>query len=295
MRRRCKTTSVVTIAIIHCAQDIIDEHPEFYLDKIQATICIRLSIFLSITTIYRILKDRLGYTLQVCYDSAAQKNANEQAVYQTADQLVFVDETHKDKHGLRRRKAWGPRNSGGIALRRWFKNEVRYTTIAALDVNGFIESTIDCVLRTNISTEGASGTVDGEYFEGWVKDYLCPILGDYSKGEACSMVVMNNASTHMDGKVADMIRDTGAYLLYTTPYSPDLNPIELAFNIYKSQLKRSETAFKFDWFGTHVKSIEHINRDIVVKEFRQCGVPTSEDILTSTEETIPLIALSYSL
>ena len=120
MRRRCKTTSVVTIAIIHCVQEIIDDHPEFYLDKIQATICIRLSIFLSITTIYRILKDRLGYTLQVCYDSAAQKNANEQAVYQTADQLVFVDETHKDKHGSRGMKAWGPRDSGRIALRRWF-------------------------------------------------------------------------------------------------------------------------------------------------------------------------------
>ena len=63
-------------------------------------------------------------------------------------QLVFVDETHKDKAASRRRKAWGYRNSGGISIKQWFKNEARYTMIASLDINGFIPSTLDCVCCT---------------------------------------------------------------------------------------------------------------------------------------------------
>ena len=301
MKRKYTYSSTITSSLVRCIKDIVDEHPEFYLDEVQATICTRLSLYISISTIYRILKDKIGYTLQVCYESAAQRNENERALYRTAleclvsraDQVVFVDETHKDKHASRRRKAWGPRNSGGIALKRWFKNEVRYTMIAALDINGFIESSIDCVQRTEISSEGASGTVDASYFEGWVKNNLCPLLGDFSKGEPRSIVVMDNASTHMDGKVAQMIKDTGAYLLYTAPYSPDLNPIELGFNVYKSQLKRNETQFKFDWFGTHLVALEHVDRDICIKEFRRCGVPMSEKEYTSSEANIAAITLLF--
>ena len=163
--------------------------------------------------------------------------------------------------------------------------------IAALDIDGFIDSSIDCVQRTEQSSEGASGTVDSEYFEEWVKNCLCPILGDYSKGEARSIVVMDNASTHMDSKVGELIRGTGAYLLYTAPYSPDLNPIELCFNIYKSYLKKHEQLFKYDWYGTHLIALEHINRDIVINEFRRCRVPNSHEVLTSSEMNKLAIAM----
>ena len=90
-----------------------------------------------------------------------------------------------------------------------------------------------------------------------------------------------------------MIKDTGAYLLYTAPYSPDLNPIELGFNVYKSQLKRNETQFKFDWFGTHLVALEHVDRDICIKEFRRCGVPMSEKEYTSSEANIAAITLLF--
>jgi len=306
LRHKLKRTSTITEEVVQCVQGIVDEHPEFYLDEIQMAVCTRLRVFISQTTLWRVLTVKLDYSLQTCYESAIQQNENERALYQTAldclvsdaNQLVYVDETHKDKQASRRRKAWGHRNSSsGVAVKRWFNNDVRYTMIAALDINGFIPSTIDCVKRNEISSEGAAGTVDGSYFEEWVEYSLCPTLGDYAKGEARSIVVMDNASTHMDGRVAHLIRATGAYILYTAPYSPDLNPIELTFNIYKSQLKRHEREFRCDWYGTHLKALEHINRDMCIKEFRRCGVHASMDILTTHEyeKTVAVLASAFYL
>ena len=94
----------------------------------------------------------------------------------------------------------------------WFQSVVRYTLIAAADINGFIVSACHTVLRDTISDEGAAGTVDGDYFLYWVKNYLCPVLGNYERGEPRSIVYMDNASTHMADEVEDAIRGVGAIL-----------------------------------------------------------------------------------
>ena len=93
-------------------------------------------------------------------------------------------------------------------MRRWFKSEVRYTLIGVADVNGFIESACQTYIRDEISDEGAAGTVTREIFEDWVEKQLCPVLGDYLKGEKRSVVLLDNASTHMSQKVVDLIDGT---------------------------------------------------------------------------------------
>ena len=285
---RCLPTKIITPAIIRSVKQIVDDHPEYYLDEIQNELCHRMNILLSISALHGILTNKLGYTLQVCYEAAAQRNEGERALYNSAlhaltsnvNQLVFVDETHKDRLASRRRRAWGRRNSGGIALIRWFKSSVRYTMIAAMDIDGMIDSSIDCVKRTGNPDQ--NDTVDCEHFEFWVENYLCPALGSFAKGEARSIVVMDNAATHMSERVGQLVRGTGAYLLYTAPYSPDLNPIELCFNIYKSQLKRNSIDVQVDWYQAHLRVLDTITRDVCIQEFHRCGVPFSND--TTTDE-----------
>uniref|UniRef100_A0A7S3V5Z9 Tc1-like transposase DDE domain-containing protein n=1 Tax=Chaetoceros debilis TaxID=122233 RepID=A0A7S3V5Z9_9STRA len=302
--KKFKRTKVVTEDIVQCLKLITEEHPEFYIDEIQMAVCVQKRVFISEATLTRVLKEKLGYSLQVCYDSALQRSQSQRALYKAslkglvrnANQLIFVDETHKDKAASRRRKAWGIRNSGGIGIQRWFKNEARYTMIASLDINGFVPSTIECVLRDEISAEGAAGTVNAGYFEIWVEHFLCPVLGNYANGEPRSIVVLDNASTHMHPRVSEMIRSTGAVIIYTAPYSPDLNPIELAFNIYKSHLKRLETAFRMDWFGTHINALNKITRDTCIKEYRRCGVPKGDEIFTMGElNELSILAIGASL
>ena len=141
--------------------------------------------------------------------------------------------------------------------------------------------------------EGASGTVDSEKFLEWVKQSLCPTLGRFAYSEPRSIVVMDNASTHMTWEVSEAIRETGAYLLYTAPYSPDLNPIERAFNVYKKYLKRHETIFQLDPITVHNEALHSVSKDFCVGEYRRCNIPKSVSpyLLTSKEKRIKMAAI----
>lgn len=62
---------------------------------------------------------------------------------------------------------------------------------------------------------------------------LCPELrpGD--------VVILDNLSTHKIPSVAELIAGCGATVRYLPPYSPDLNPIEMAFAKLKAQLRQA--------------------------------------------------------
>ena len=72
------------------------------------------------------------------------------------------------------------------------------------------------------------GTINGVLFRAWVEQHLAPALkpGD--------IVVMDNLSSHKVAGIRKAIEAAGAELRYLPPYSPDLNPIELAFSKFRS-------------------------------------------------------------
>lgn len=51
------------------------------------------------------------------------------------------------------------------------------------------------------------------------------------------VVILDNPRAHYAAGVRERIEATGARLLYQPPYSPDLNPIELAWSKIKSALR----------------------------------------------------------
>lgn len=75
------------------------------------------------------------------------------------------------------------------------------------------------------------GPINGPLFRAWVEQHLAPVLkpGD--------IVVMDNLSSHKVAGVREAIAAAGAELRYLPPYSPDLNPIELAFSKLKKLLR----------------------------------------------------------
>jgi transposase len=52
-------------------------------------------------------------------------------------------------------------------------------------------------------------------------------------------VIMDNLPAHKSSKIREMIEAAGARLLYLPPYSPDLNPIEMAFSKLKAMLRKA--------------------------------------------------------
>jgi transposase len=72
-----------------------------------------------------------------------------------------------------------------------------------------------------------------ERFEEYVEHKLVPVLGKLYMNEQRSIVVMDNSLIHISKKVVEMIHDAGAQIVFTTPYSPDLNPIEFMFSFIR--------------------------------------------------------------
>ena len=52
-----------------------------------------------------------------------------------------------------------------------------------------------------------------------------------------SVLVIDNASIHKVTGIREMVEERGAHLLYLPAYSPDFNPIELAFSTIKTWLR----------------------------------------------------------
>lgn len=77
------------------------------------------------------------------------------------------------------------------------------------------------------------GAMDGQAFLAWVEKMLAPTL------VAGDIVVMDNLPAHKQSGVRAAIEACGAALRYLPPYSPDLNPIEMAFSKFKALLKKA--------------------------------------------------------
>jgi transposase len=77
------------------------------------------------------------------------------------------------------------------------------------------------------------GPINRETFEAYVEKVLVP---DLRPGD---IVIMDNLSSHKGPRVRAMIEGAGASLRYLPPYSPDFNPIELAFAKLKALLRKA--------------------------------------------------------
>jgi transposase len=75
--------------------------------------------------------------------------------------------------------------------------------------------------------------MNGEAFLLYVGKVLAPCL---SEGD---IVVIDNLPAHKVQGVRAAIEAKGAILLYLPPYSPDLNPIEMAFAKIKTLLRKA--------------------------------------------------------
>jgi transposase len=77
------------------------------------------------------------------------------------------------------------------------------------------------------------GAMDAVAFLAYVEQVLVPTLkpGD--------IVVMDNLPAHKPEPIRNAIEQAGAELRYLPPYSPDLNPIEMAFSKLKALLKKA--------------------------------------------------------
>lgn len=92
------------------------------------------------------------------------------------------------------------------------------------------------------------GAMDRTAFDTYIETQLAPVL------EPGTVVILDNLATHKSARAAQALKDRGCWLLFLPPYSPDLNPIEMAFAKLKAHLKRIGART----FGQLIKAIGNI-------------------------------------
>lgn len=131
--------------------------------------------------------------------------------------LVFIDETGVTTKmaRLRGRAPRGQRCRAAIPHSHWKTT----TFTAGLRLVGLAAPMV------------IDGPMDGDAFRTYVEHALVPEL---APGD---IVVMDNLPAHRVSGVRTCIERAGASLVYLPPYSPDLNPIEMAFAKLKALLR----------------------------------------------------------
>lgn len=97
------------------------------------------------------------------------------------------------------------------------------------------------------------GGMNTETFLDWLTEVLLPEIG------TGAVVVMDNLRVHHAAVVKESVEAAGCRLLYLPRYSPDLNPIEMAWSKMKSFLRgRAERTTSRVQMAVHdaIKTIE---------------------------------------
>ena len=107
--------------------------------------------------------------------------------------------------------------------------------------------------------------MNGDIFLAYVEQQLVQTL------KSGDLVIMDNLSSHKRAGVKQAIESVGAELMYLPPYSPDLNPIELAFSKLKTLLRKAAARTTEELENVLVQIIDQFKEQECINYFKHCG------------------------
>lgn len=137
----------------------------------------------------------------------------------TLEKLVFIDETSL-KTNLVKTTGWAPVGQRLIDHAP-FGHWNTQTFIAGLGHDGLIAPWV------------LDGAMNRASFEAYVEKQLAPAL------KPGQIVVADNLSSHKSPRVVELLTAKGCEIIFLPPYSPDLNPIEMAFSKLKTLIRKA--------------------------------------------------------
>ena len=207
--------------------ELVAQHPDLTLDEIVAAMR-REAIAGSRTAVWRFFARHQITVKKKSVRAAEQKRADvararrrwmlEQGLFDPA-RLVFVDETATATNMARPygRCARGVRLIGHVPQSHW----QTITFVAGLRHDAMVAPMV------------IEGPITAEMFLAYVEQCLVPTL---KRGD---IVIIDRLKAHFAAGVREAIEAAGATLLYLPQYSPDLDPIELAFAKFEALLRKA--------------------------------------------------------
>jgi transposase len=169
--------------------------------------------------------------------------------------LVFLDETWATT-ALSPLRGWAPKGE---------------RLVCTVPHGHWHTTTFLCGLRTTglVAPLVLDGAMNGPAFLAYTEQFLVPTLrpGD--------IVVLDNLSSHKVGGVREAIERASAAVLHLPPYSPDLNPIELAFSKLKRLLREAAERTLDALWQTIGRLLERFSPAECANYIRHCGFAQS--------------------
>ena len=219
--------------VCKAVEEYVKGHPTFYIEELQDFLREQYPELrnVSTSTICRALNFDLQLTRKKLTKAAREALPEEiliykaklDAIYSYPDQLVFLDETSKDGRDAFRRYARSKRGTKAV-VKLPFSRGNRVSVMAALDSKGFL------------AWRSTSGTFTRKKFHDAFAEAVVPHLNPWPLPR--SIVIMDNAKIHMFKELEETVHQCGAKLIFLPPYSPELNPIEIAFGQLKRWIQR---------------------------------------------------------
>lgn len=167
------------------------------------------------------------------------------------DKLVFLDETWA-KTNMTRPRGRAPCGQR-LVCHAPFGHWQTTTFLAGLHCTGLVAPLV------------IDGALNGALFLKYVQQQLAPTL------QPGDILILDNLSSHKVAGVREAIEAVGAQVLYLPPYSPDFNPIELAFSKFKWLLRSNECRDVETLWQTCGQLLDRFTPSECAHYFRHCG------------------------
>ena len=173
--------------------------------------------------------------------------------------LVFLDETATPTSltRLRARAPRGERAVGTVPRRRWQS----VTVLASITTTGMGPAMV------------LDGAINREAFDAFVAQSLLPSL---VPGQ---IVILDNLAVHKSPRARKLIEAAGCQLRFLPSYSPDFNPIELAFSKLKQQLRGQAERTFAGLVAATGSALEAVTATDARGFFAHCGYHLSGQLL----------------
>ncbi|KAG8680565.1 hypothetical protein FRC09_018144 [Ceratobasidium sp. 395] len=208
--------------------DRLAQSPDLFLQDLQDELSYMCGIEVSVPTVQRAL-DRLGFTFKELDRRAIEQSETARAEFRRLirafrpSQLVFADESSINRKGMYRSRGYAI--CGKRAYKRAFQvRGKRYSILPALSIKGMLTALV------------VKGSYNGPLFLEFIDlclGFMNPFPADNS------ILVIDNCPIHNDAEIQARCDARGVILAYLPGYSPDFNPIELAFSKIKSDLRHN--------------------------------------------------------
>jgi transposase len=129
----------------------------------------------------------------------------------------------------------------------------RTSVIGAMGLNGVIAPMV------------YKGTMNGEFFGAYIEQFLAPVM---KEGDT---LYLDSLSAHKVIGALDTLSAKGVTVRFLPRYSPDFNPIELAWSKIKAYLRKVKARTYDTLFSAIGDALQNITQDDIRAWVKHCG------------------------